>query len=183
MYFSYSFYFQKVNLCAWMFSFILLPIIVFGYYPFYQHTPKTSALVFGLFDVFSRIAWSICLSYMTFACVHDSGGPVNKFLSLPIWQPLSRLTYAIFLIHYYLITMALYSIKTPPHFSGFSAFHNFISMFVLSVFISIPLVLAFELPIDAINKLSTDSKKIKEFAISKKESLTEIQLDRIITKH
>ena len=138
-----------------------MAFMIFGNHSFYQHDAEQSALEHGLFDAFSRIAWSISLSYMIFACVHDSGGPVNKFLSLSMWQPLSRLTYAIFLIHFNLISVVLYSVKTLLYFSVFSAFQNFISCFVLSVFISIPLVLAFELPIDAIVKLSTGSKKPK----------------------
>lgn len=140
-----------------------LAIIVFGYHPFYQYVPIATSLQHGLFDAFSRIGWSISLSYMIFACVHlhSSGGPINKFLSLAFWQPLSRLTFAIYLIHYYLIRLKLFSIETPPHFNGISVFQECISFFVLFAFIAVLLVLTFELPIDAINKLSASTKKPK----------------------
>ena len=150
-----------MNLCAWTIVLILLPVIVFGYYPFSQSPSKATPFEFGLFDTISRIAWSISLSYMIFACVHNSGGPINKFLSLSMWQPISRLTYAIYLVHCLVMFTMHQSVKTPPSFSAISGFQDFIVIFMQSIFIAIPLVLAFELPIDAINKLSTGSKKTK----------------------
>lgn len=148
-----------MNLCAWAISLILLPVIVFGDHPFYQHKQTASPLEFALFETLNRIAWAISLSYMVFACVHNRGGPVNKFLSLKMWQPLSRLTYAIYLIHCLVMLTIYLSMKTPPHFSAMSAFQNFIAIFVISVIVAIPLVLAFEFPIDAINKLCTGPKR------------------------
>ena len=34
-----------------------------------------------------------------FACHHGYGGPINSFLSMPFWIPLSRLTYTAYLVH------------------------------------------------------------------------------------
>lgn len=170
--------FQKINLCAWTIALSLLPAIVFGGNPFYQNKIGPSPLVFGLFESLYRIAWSIALSYMIFACVHGSGGPVNKFLSLAMWRPLSKLTYAIYLIHCLLMVSVYQSIKTPPHFSEMSAIQDFIAFFTQSALMAIPLVLAFELPIDAINKLCIGSRKPKtqEKCIEKIDSYIDIKL-------
>lgn len=127
--------------------------IVIGNYPCYQIEPMSTPFEFGLFESLSRIVWSIAVCYIIFACIHDSGGIVNWFLSLPVWQPFSKLSYAIYLNHCYIMTTTMVSMKVPPHFSELSAFQNFLSILMLSAIVAIPLVLAFELPIDAINKL------------------------------
>ena len=63
----------------------------------------------------NRTAWALGLAWMTAACVNGYGGPVDwviftvcrtfemmivfKVLSLPPLRPLSRLTYAAYLVH------------------------------------------------------------------------------------
>lgn len=73
-----------------------------------------------------RIFWSLSLCYILFACVRY-GGAVNWVLSLPQWQPLSRLNFAGFLVH----TMVLIAIKVNMR-NGFF-FSNF-------TFVSSPLI-------------------------------------------
>lgn len=51
------------------------------------------------------------------ACITGHGGPVNSFLSLPMWRPLSRLTYAIYLIHMPIMMLTTGSLKRPIYFS------------------------------------------------------------------
>lgn len=59
------------------------------------------------------------------------------------------------------IAITTATLKTPPSFSELTAFQSGISIYVLSTLVSIPLVLGFELPIDAIYKLLMDSKSEK----------------------
>lgn len=146
---------------AWTLSLIVLLATIILNHPFYQFEPTASSLQHGLFDSLSRIIWPIALSYMIFACVHNCGGPINKFLSLGVWRPLSKLTYAIYLIHLHVMFTVYLTMKSTPHFSAMSAFRDFIAVFVQSTIIAIPLVLAFELPIDGINRLLTAPNKPK----------------------
>lgn len=46
-----------------------------------------------------RILWSLCLCYVIFACIQGYAGPINTVLSLPQWQPLSRMSFTAILIH------------------------------------------------------------------------------------
>lgn len=142
-----------MNLCAWTFSLITIFATLYGSKPFYQLIPVATSLEFGLYEQLSHITWSMALCYMIFACRYDYGQPINWFLSLTIWQPISKLSYAIYLFQYVVVLMTISTMKTTPYFTNFAVLLNFISVFVLCVFISIPLTLAFELPIDAINKL------------------------------
>lgn len=158
-YFCFYFLFQKLNWCGWTFVLISMPAIIFADYQSHQFNPIPFSLQYALYETFGRILWSIAVCYVILACTHDGGGVINTFLSLPMWQPISKLSYCIYLIHFTII--GILSIKTPLYFNEITAFQNFISYFVLSIFVAIPLVLAFELPIDAIHKIKFNAKNEK----------------------
>lgn len=145
-------------------SISILAVILAGYQS-YQIIPGTNALQYALYETIGRIIWSIGVCYIIFACIHGSGGPINTFLSLPIWQPFAKLSYSFYLIHWTIIKIMIYSTKTPLYFNEFTAFQNLISFYVLATIVAIPLVLAFELPIDAIIRLLNAPKK-KEKAVT-----------------
>lgn len=52
-----------------------------------------------------RIIWSLALCYIIFACAFGFGGVVNRFLSKPVWHPLSRLSFVAFLIEGMVMTV------------------------------------------------------------------------------
>ncbi|KOC66018.1 Nose resistant to fluoxetine protein 6 [Habropoda laboriosa] len=63
-----------------------------------------------LYVTFSRIIWAFGISWVIVACCTDNAGVVNKFLSLRMWIPLSRLTYCAYLLNPFLIiSMSLFS--------------------------------------------------------------------------
>jgi peptidoglycan/LPS O-acetylase OafA/YrhL len=84
-----------------------------------------------------RPAWAVAICWVIFACVTDHGGefstlldpyfkllfvgPINQFLSLPIFQILSRLSYSIYLVHYSFIFMTNFYTRSPLHFSDYNA--------------------------------------------------------------
>lgn len=144
--------FQKWNLCAWVVLSTGMPAIVFAGYPSCQYFSTPYRLPYAFFETLGRILWAIAICYVIFACVHGSGGPINTFLSLPMWQPLAKLSYGIYLCNWTVIAIIMFSTKIPLYFNEFTAFQNFISFFVLSTLVAVLLTLAFEIPIDAIIK-------------------------------
>lgn len=108
---------KVINLLGWIISLAIMATVIFANYPLVQPTKNLPALDHALYESLSRVAWSIALCYIIFACVHNYGGPVNWFLSHPLWQPLSRLCYAIYLIHFPVVMLFQGTIKTSPQFS------------------------------------------------------------------
>ncbi|KAK4321491.1 hypothetical protein Pmani_007687 [Petrolisthes manimaculis] len=49
------------------------------------------------YESLSRGAWALAVLWVIFACHKGYAGPINTFLSHPCWQPLSRLTFSIYL--------------------------------------------------------------------------------------
>ncbi|CAG9768234.1 unnamed protein product [Ceutorhynchus assimilis] len=79
-------------------------------------------------------------------------GIVNRFLSLPIFQVMSRFTYSMFLNH---VTLLLYmgiNVEEPIEFSIFYVLFTFWGVIAFSFGISIIMVLAFESPVVALEK-------------------------------
>ena len=64
---------------------------------FYGHVFSQTENV--VYTTFARTSWGVALALMIFACHHGYGGPINSFLSLPMWVPLSRLTFNAYLVH------------------------------------------------------------------------------------
>lgn len=133
--------------------------VIFINYPLVQMDSKIDPIIYGFYDGLSRILWSIALCYIIFACVHNSGGPVNWFLSHPLWQPIQRLSYAMYLVHFPVIVVMMVTTKASLYFSELIAFHGFIGNYVLSFGVALIATFAFESPIVILEKLLFKSKK------------------------
>lgn len=96
-------------------------VVIFGNYPFQQLDARLTPLAFGLYEALSRVIWAIALCYIAFACVHGYGGPINRFLAHPFWQPLSQLSYTIYLLHLPIIWLTMSTIKSSAYFSELTA--------------------------------------------------------------
>lgn len=136
----------------------MLAVVIINY-PLVQLDSTATPLHYGLYDSLSRVFWAIALCYIIFACVHNSGGPVNWFLSHPLWQPISRICYAIYLLHFPVLLVIVASMKTAPYFNELIAFHTFLGSYVITIFISIIASLAFESPIVVIEKILFRTEK------------------------
>ncbi|XP_055306590.1 nose resistant to fluoxetine protein 6-like, partial [Sitodiplosis mosellana] len=86
-------------------------------YPLQQIDSTGTTLEYALYDALGRVAWSVALCYIVFACMNKCGGGVNWFLSHRLWLPLSRLSYSIYLIHYHVLLVIMGATKTAPVFT------------------------------------------------------------------
>lgn len=91
--------------------------VVFGNYPLQQLDNDSTPLIGGLYHGFTRVTWCMALGWIVFACHWGYGGPINWFLSLAIWQPFARLTYAIYLLHLCVMLYVTGQCRTSNSFS------------------------------------------------------------------
>lgn len=108
------------NAFGWIMSTAIIVLVIFGHYPFTQSDIHTEPIHFASFLGVSRVMWAVAVSYIIFACHHSYGGPLNMLLSLSLWQPLSRLTYAIYITHNFVIFMIMATVRFPLYFSNIS---------------------------------------------------------------
>ena len=106
-------------------------------------------------------------------------------MSLYPWNIAAKLSYAGYLVNYYIITIAYESQKTAYTLSNVENLENIIYIFVLSMVIAIPLYLLIESPATNLEKLlferSTSEKMpnpLNNDDLDKKRLLNEKLLDK-----
>lgn len=65
---------------------------------------------------FARHTWACGICWIIYASIHGFGGVISTILSLPIFLPLSRISYSIYLIHYVYEYMRISAIRSPVYF-------------------------------------------------------------------
>lgn len=164
-------FFKAVNLLAWTLSFTLMLVALLALYPLQQLDTKALPIHFGLYDAFSRVAWSIAVCYIIIACALGFGGPINWFLSHPRWQPFSRLCYSTNLLHFPIIMGLSASIKSSFFFDKFKAVLDSVGVYTFTIFLSIIAFLAIETPFLLIENLIFKPKVVTQSEkIAKKRS-------------
>ena len=142
----FSRYFKLTSyLLMWCLAIILCMSTVYGLYgTWHGHTPSLGENI--VYNTFSRFAWAVGLALLVFACHNGYGGPINSFLSMSVWTPLSRLTYNAYLIHPVVLTVVFGSMRTTVHYGDIqmaiyavaNAVISFGVAFVLAVFVEFP---------------------------------------------
>lgn len=91
----------------------------------------------SVYNTFVRPAWGLAIAWIILACslqyggrmMHNNGvidhrltfaGPVNKFLSLPVFNILARLSYCLYLVHYPYILITYYLTRSPKELSVYN---------------------------------------------------------------
>ncbi|XP_037920134.1 nose resistant to fluoxetine protein 6-like isoform X2 [Hermetia illucens] len=132
----------------WTLAFILIAALIVGEYSRYKWIDGIShTLGRDLMKILSRFFWSLWISWVIFACTKGYGGPVNKLLTLRVWKPLSRLCYAIYIIHMMVHIYTNGIIRTSPFIGGYDRSELFWGNFGTTICISIVSVLFLELPV------------------------------------
>lgn len=146
---------------GWSFCATALLAVTFGQYPLQQENFKENLLIAdAVYDSLKRLTWCLAIGWIILACHFSYAGIVKRFLSLPFWLPISKLSFCIYLIHVPIQLIFLSSIRAPQHFSNFRAIYKFFGDFGVSFFVALVWALMFEYPTLNIISLLT-SKRAK----------------------
>ncbi|XP_076451827.1 uncharacterized protein LOC143287601 [Babylonia areolata] len=66
---------------------------------------------YSAYEAFGRPAWAMCVAWIIFACHNNRGGFINSILSWEGFLPVSRLTYAAYLVHPVIMMLHVFSKK------------------------------------------------------------------------
>ncbi|ULT91990.1 hypothetical protein L3Y34_009582 [Caenorhabditis briggsae] len=128
-YFLAKFGSQKVKIpwilaiFGWILAFGLGIACMFCTYD-YDKGVKWSIFARATYYNFSRIAWSFFVSWVIIANHMGWGGPIDNFMSHTIWQPLGRLSYCVYIVHFFTLFWFLNISDHSIHF--YSTFQVFI---------------------------------------------------------
>lgn len=74
-------------------------VIYVDYVNFAPKTKPWSAKEDAAYQSFGRLGFALAVAVVSFTCVNNNHGIVNRFLSMGIWEPLGKLTYGAYLVH------------------------------------------------------------------------------------
>ncbi|XP_064457003.1 nose resistant to fluoxetine protein 6-like isoform X2 [Ornithodoros turicata] len=112
-----------------------------------------------------RIVWSACVGWVVHRCAVGRGGLLNRLLSWKFLVPVSRVSFAIYVIHIYTIYFKLWTTRERISLSHFHVFMTAISNFVVSCILGFLVAIIFEKPVvyvwDTLSTGACFSKKAK----------------------
>ncbi|CAH1788359.1 unnamed protein product [Owenia fusiformis] len=146
---------KKVVVAAgWCLAVICCMSVLYGEYSKSRENGiRWSGDVEILYNTLKRPVWSIGVAWMMFACVNGYGGIVNTILSWGGWVPLSRLTFAAYLIHPTMMWIYVYNRRTPIFATQYTMVYMFFGHMVTSYAVALGLTLLFESPMMGLEKI------------------------------
>lgn len=109
---------KEIAVIGWIICILGLFGILFGMFLLQENYHDTTILEGAIYETGSRIAWAIGICWIVLACYYGFGGPINKFLSAQIWQPISTLSYTIYLVHLPLQALMVAGTRTSVSIFG-----------------------------------------------------------------
>ncbi|XP_042912581.1 O-acyltransferase like protein-like [Parasteatoda tepidariorum] len=109
-----------------------------------------------------RLAWGLCLAFITLSCTWGQGGIINSILSWEGFVPFARLSYMVYLIHHGLMYIYTGSIRQSMQFGHRTMIFIFLNNMFLSFLTALVLGLIFESPLMALHKAFSDGKLRKK---------------------
>ena len=132
----------------WILSLSVLLAVVLGYFPFQQaeNYRKIPNVVNAIYNASFRVSWALAISWLIFGCQNGTGGIIRWFLSLPHFQPLSRMSLSVYLTHRVYQIVKVASIKQPVYLNPFDLLHDFFGDVIMSLIIGTVVYLFIEAP-------------------------------------
>jgi peptidoglycan/LPS O-acetylase OafA/YrhL len=104
----------------------------------------------------TRIIWALNTATLIWMCITGNGGLVNKFLTLKVFIPLSRLTYSVYLTHIYIVWIYWCSRRELVDVNSFQMISMYFEVVLMSFIIGAVFSLFFESPFLNLQKYLKD---------------------------
>ncbi|XP_065345876.1 nose resistant to fluoxetine protein 6-like isoform X2 [Cloeon dipterum] len=144
---------------GWLMCLTTLYVVVFGAFNIVQYDHKYDPVESALYASLHRIAWAFAVGWLIFACNNERGGWITEILSLNVFQPLSKISYCIYLSHYVILMVGTARIKTPLYADDYALIHSLAGDFTISFAVATVLYLSVEAPLFEITRLIFSTPK------------------------
>ncbi|KAH8412946.1 hypothetical protein KR009_006919 [Drosophila setifemur] len=156
---------------GWILSLAMLFTSIFALYAAGQWiAPPLSTLKESLYYTLTRLAWPLAICWIIFACMQGYGGLANSFLSTPLWQPISRLSYSMYIWHMFVQEVNSRNVRTNTYFSNYQVMLHFWLDFGFTLLMSLLMYIIFEAPLNGFDILLRPQRYAKEPKLVLKET-------------
>ncbi|KPU80570.1 uncharacterized protein Dana_GF26962 [Drosophila ananassae] len=133
---------------GWILCLAMLFTSIFALYPAGKYdSPPISILAESFYYTLTRVGWPLAICWIVFACMQGYGGLANSFLSSPLWQPFTRLSYSMFIWHMFVQEVNIRNTRTNTYFSNYQVMLHFWEDFGFILLMSYFLYLIVEAPL------------------------------------
>ncbi|XP_069119737.1 nose resistant to fluoxetine protein 6-like [Argopecten irradians] len=147
-----------LNLLCWLIAAGVACSVLYGLYGVMTGS-TISVPVASFYNTVNRAAWGACVCWVIFACATGNGGFVNTLLSWKAFVPLSRLSYAAYLIHLVFIGVIVSTAQYPTYTTIINQVVFFLGILVITFLGSFVVSLAFESPMMGLEKVVFPRKR------------------------
>ncbi|KAK6027597.1 hypothetical protein OSTOST_06373, partial [Ostertagia ostertagi] len=139
----------------WVISIWISLLCVYGPHDYIKGDEDWSKAVRGTYNNFARIGWSFAVSWVILANNLGWGGPIAPFMDHPLWQPLGRLSYCAYIVHFYIIQYVFNLDDRPTHYVSIwqSYVYRTIPVIAISYFTAFIWSCLFEVPTAKLEKM------------------------------
>ncbi|XP_059481023.1 nose resistant to fluoxetine protein 6-like [Neocloeon triangulifer] len=174
---------SKVTVAAgWALCLAVLYAVVFGSYDIFQYGRENDSMEAALYGGLHRPAWALAVGWIIFACNCGYGGWITTFLSARVFQPLSKLSYSIFLTHYIVLMVNTGRMRTAVYVDEYTLLHMFLGDILLVFAISLVLYLFVEAPLFELVKICYGHKKGNRKSLSSTPAKNELDSVHVNSK-
>ncbi|XP_075209807.1 nose resistant to fluoxetine protein 6-like [Lycorma delicatula] len=155
---------KETIILGWLLSGIAFVGVIFSVLPFQKENRIYDPLYDSLQQSMHRHMWALASCWLIFACATGHGGFLNKLLSWgSVFQPLSRLSYCIYLTNMLILNLQMGAQRTPINFTDMTRITIAFGDIMGSIFSAVLLFLLFEAPGCALERvmLGSDKKRKK----------------------
>ncbi|KAH8278495.1 hypothetical protein KR018_004087, partial [Drosophila ironensis] len=144
---------------GWIISLALLFTSIFALYPAGKwKAAPISIFAESCYYTLTRLAWPLAICWIIFACMQGYGGLADSFLSHPLWQPLSRLSYSVYIWHMFVQEINIRNYRANIYFSNYQVILHFWLDFGVTLMMSYFLYLVIEAPLGGFDYLLRPQK-------------------------
>jgi len=136
---------------GWIVAIGLGIAVIYG--PYSQNDYKWKMVDNLIYGMFFRFVWAVAIGWVIFACHNGKGGLVNSFLSWKAFIPLSRLTYATYLVHPMVIFFFYASTQATTDLTIAFYVYFFVASTVISFMLAFVVAVCIEYPVFNLEKL------------------------------